>query len=209
MIKETPEIYEKVVKPYIDSIPYERLTWLRNILSHETETEKIVYEDSSPDTGFILIPDLKWDQENLSTLYLLAIVKDSRIRSLRDINLSHLPLLQSIHFNGTKAIETKFGISKHELRLYVHYQPSYYHFHVHFVHIDNTGFHGISIGQAHLLDDIIETLILENSQIIKPIKSFYHNITFNYCLGQNHELFQNLWDATQNYYKEQQGIQLL
>ena len=29
-----------------------------NILAHVTESETIVYEDTDPETGFILVPDL-------------------------------------------------------------------------------------------------------------------------------------------------------
>ncbi|KAH9811040.1 HIT-like domain-containing protein [Melampsora americana] len=207
MIKETPEVYEKVVKVYIDQIPHSRLTWyafsyfmLRNILSHKTETEKIVYEDLSPNKGFMIIPDLKWDQLSLSSLYVLAIVQNPSIRSLRDITPIHLPLLRAIATDGTRAVQARYEVPKEELRLFVHYQPSYYQFHVHIVHIEYTGFPGVATGQAHLLDDIIENLEQEIVQVPLPEKSFYARRTFTYALGENHEMFQNLWEATQVYH---------
>ena len=30
--------------------------------------------------------------------------------------------------------QERFGVVEEQLRVFVHYQPSYYHFHVHFVH---------------------------------------------------------------------------
>ncbi len=56
----------------------------------------------------------------------------------------------------TQAIEQRHGIQPHQLRMFVHYQPSYYHFHVHFCHtgLGNNG-PGAAVGKAHLLDDII------------------------------------------------------
>eukprot|EP00959_Pyramimonas_sp_CCMP1952_P059739 1247841-Pyramimonas_sp.AAC.3 len=50
--------------------------------------------------------------------------------------------------------QEKYGLGEEKLRIFVHYQPTYYHFHVHFVHTSHVGM-GIAAGQAHLLDDII------------------------------------------------------
>jgi m7GpppX diphosphatase len=33
-----------------------------------------------------------------------------------------------------RASQERFGVGEEQLRVFVHYQPSYYHFHVHFVH---------------------------------------------------------------------------
>ena len=56
----------------------------------------------------------------------------------------------------TQAIEQRYGVQPQQLRLFVHYQPSYYHFHVHFCHtgLGNNG-PGAAVGKAHLLDDVI------------------------------------------------------
>ena len=50
--------------------------------------------------------------------------------------------------------QEKYGIGEEKLRIFIHYQPTYYHFHVHFVHTSHVGM-GIAAGQAHLLDDVI------------------------------------------------------
>jgi len=33
------------------------------------------------------------------------------------------------------AIEKMFGVPKEKLKAYFHYQPTYYHLHVHFIHV--------------------------------------------------------------------------
>lgn len=94
----------------------------------------------------------------LESLYCLAIVNDRSIRSLRDLTGSHLKLLRNIRYRGLfptldkhelalmlfvftssneslEAISQKFGADVSSLRVYVHYQPTYYHFHVHFTHV--------------------------------------------------------------------------
>ena len=41
------------------------------------------------------------------------------------------------------------------LRIYLHYQPSYYHLHVHFAHLQLDLGGGAAVGKAYLLDDVI------------------------------------------------------
>lgn len=75
-----------------------------NILDHKSETERIVFEDSDPNIGFILLPDLKWDGKTLETLYLVGIVHCKGLKSLRDLNDSHLPLLRNIYTKGVVSL---------------------------------------------------------------------------------------------------------
>lgn len=74
--------------------------WVYNILEHKSEADRIVFEDTDPELGFTLIPDLKWDGITLDTLYLLAIVQVHGLKSLRDLTEKHLPLLKNIKEKG-------------------------------------------------------------------------------------------------------------
>lgn len=58
MIRETPDIYNKVVAPWIHQLPEAKNQWVYNILDGKTEQEEILFRDNDPQTGFILIPDL-------------------------------------------------------------------------------------------------------------------------------------------------------
>ncbi|XP_044270017.1 zinc finger protein 271-like [Tribolium madens] len=98
IIDETPEIYQKIVLPHITSQQFD-LAWVYNILERKSESDRIVFEDSDPNTGFILLPDLKWNGE-VDTLYLLAVVHKRDIKSLRDLTGAHLPLLKNIQKKG-------------------------------------------------------------------------------------------------------------
>lgn len=51
-------------------------------------------------------------------------------------------------------ISHRYNVPADQLRLFVHYPPSYYHFHVHVTHVAWEGA-GALVGKAHLLDDII------------------------------------------------------
>ena len=71
-----------------------------NILEHKTESERIVFEDCDQETGFILLPDLKWDAKQIEDLYLIGIAHCRDIKSIRDLNAKHLPLLKNILNKG-------------------------------------------------------------------------------------------------------------
>lgn len=76
------------------------IQWVYNILERKSEAERIVCEDTDPINGFTLVPDLKWDGTTLETLYLLAIARVHDIKSIRDLNEIHLPLLKNIQEKG-------------------------------------------------------------------------------------------------------------
>ena len=94
---------------------------VENILNGLSEQSKILYSDKD----FLILPDMKWDLKTISSLYLVAIVQDRGIRSLRDLQKSHLPLLNAIRTQAIKVASHRWGVGEDSLRLYVHYQPSY------------------------------------------------------------------------------------
>lgn len=110
-----------------------RFQWVYNILEHKAEQDKIVYEDKDEKTGFVIVNDLKWDGQP-NTLKLLAL-PFQKIRSIRELNASHLELLRNIRDSGTATILKQYNIPASQLRIYLHYQPSYYHLHVHFAYL--------------------------------------------------------------------------
>ncbi|KAF8321067.1 scavenger mRNA decapping enzyme [Cantharellus anzutake] len=191
MISETPKLYEKVTKPFIDAFPKSRTQWVQNILDHITETEDILFEDPSPIHGFVLLPDMKWDRKSLGSLYLLAIARSALIRSLRDLRKEHVPMLERIRQEATRVASEKWGVPKGGLRFYIHYQPSYYQFHVHIVSVEYSGFQGMSVGQAHLLEDVISLLELDDG----GPTGIFERMTLTYILGEQHGLYTPMVDA--------------
>jgi m7GpppX diphosphatase len=86
-----------------------------------SEQSKILY--SSPE--FLILPDMKWDLTTISSLYLVALVQDRSLRSLRDLRKRHIGLLRAIHMEAERIVDEKWGLKKGGLRLYFHYHPSY------------------------------------------------------------------------------------
>ena len=78
---------------------------------------------------FLILPDMKWDPSGpISSLYLLAIVSDASIRSLRDLRGGpdgHVGMLEEMRNRARSIAEERYGIARGALRMYIHYQPSY------------------------------------------------------------------------------------
>ncbi|KAJ3588102.1 hypothetical protein NHX12_011697 [Muraenolepis orangiensis] len=156
LVEETGEDYRSITLPYIQGQSFS-LQWVFNILEKIAEAERIVYEDPDPDVGFVLLPDFKWDQKQNHDLYLIAIVHQRGLKSLRDLTAAHLPLLQNICNKGKEAILQRYGVAANKLRIYFHYQPSYYHLHVHFSTLGSEA-PGCGVERAHLLSDVLQNL---------------------------------------------------
>ena len=91
----------------------------------------------------------------------------------RDLTGAELPLLENIREKCTELILAKYGVPPTKLKMYVvddflyegikhvnfrffHYQPTYYHLHVHIVHLK---YDAPGMGLTNLsLHDVIETL---------------------------------------------------
>mmetsp|Transcript_13046 Transcript_13046/g.47640 ORF Transcript_13046/g.47640 Transcript_13046/m.47640 type:complete len:307 (-) Transcript_13046:221-1141(-) len=182
-LAETAEAYKSIVEPFISSLPDKSISWVYNILEKKAEADRLLFEDSCPRKGFMLHPDMKWDRQDLKNLYCIALCMDRAIRSLRDLKLEHIELLQNIRDKGTQAIQERFGVSRESLRIFVHYHPSYYHFHVHFTRL-GIGGGGELAGRAHLLDDIIEN--------IQTFPDYYQKRTLFFEMNKNHALVDKL-----------------
>lgn len=91
------------------------LQWVYNILEHKSETDRIVFEDSNPETGFILCSDIEWDGKSVETLHLLALPFKRGIMSLRDLTQKCLPLLRNIYKKGLVGITKKLYCLLHHI----------------------------------------------------------------------------------------------
>ena len=139
-IIETPSVYREVVEPHISSMDPASTAWIYKCLDLSKERERVLYNDTDPSTGFLLNVDTKWKShptctedlaaraswrghESVKDLYCLAICHRCDLRSLRDLNATHLPLLRRILTQGTATVCTTYGVLPSDLRIFVHYQP--------------------------------------------------------------------------------------
>ena len=127
LVQETPEIYERVVKSFIASFPPSRTKWVDEIIAGKKEVEKVLHRDDSGSFGYMIIPDMKWNLETVSDLYLLALCTTNGIKSLRDLRKVHVPVLKDIKDEATRVVNARWkNVGKDvSLRMFIHYQPSY------------------------------------------------------------------------------------
>ena len=176
MIEETPARYQKITLAYLEENKFS-IDWVYNILEHKQEVERIVFENEDSLNGFILLPDLKMpdikkgDEKAMRRLYLVAIVRRRDLKSIRDLTGSHLQLLTNIKTQSCKVIKEKYGIDRDKLQIYFHYQPSYYHLHIHF----NTIYYEhprLYIASSHLLETVITNLEIDSNYYKKATLTF-------------------------------------
>ncbi|XP_032954131.1 m7GpppX diphosphatase isoform X1 [Rhinolophus ferrumequinum] len=185
LVRETGGDHKNITSPHLASQSLS-IQWVYNILDKKAEADRIVFENPDPSDGFVLIPDLKWNQQQLDDLYLIAICHRRGIRSLRDLTAEHLPLLRNILREGQEAILQRYQVPADRLRVYLHYLPSYYHLHVHFTAL---GFEapGSGVERAHLLAEVIENL--------EHDPEYYQQRTLTFALRADEPLLQLLQEA--------------
>lgn len=87
------------------------------------------------------------------------------------------------YFCFQKAISEKYGLDRSQLRIYLHYQPSFYHLHVHFTYLRHEA-PGILVERAHLLSSVINNIEL--------LPDYYQKATLSYVVRENDALFEKL-----------------
>ncbi|KAJ0160698.1 m7GpppX diphosphatase [Colletotrichum tanaceti] len=195
LVTETPELYASHIRPYMQRKRDEgRLDWVFNIIEGRTEVEDVIYRTelgTRGDNGFLLLPDLNWDRKTLDALHLLAIVERRDIWSLRDLRKKHIPWLSHMKVVLLAATVAKYPlVNADQLKLYVHYQPTYYHFHIHIVHVQLEAGATQAVGKAIGLDSIMETLAVMKGGNEAGMDS----LALSYTLGEASELWTEVYE---------------
>jgi m7GpppX diphosphatase len=72
--------------------------------------DRIVVEDADPKTGFLVVPDLKWDGKDTKQLNLCVLINRRDLPTVRHLNADHLDLLENILHKSSKEIAAKYQI---------------------------------------------------------------------------------------------------
>lgn len=192
---ETAELYRDKIRPYVQAKRDEgRLNWVFNIIEGRTEVEDVIYRTelgkSANDEGFLLLPDLNWDRKTVEALHLLGLVERRDIWSLRDLRKRHVPWLRHMRDKFVEATCKVYpGIEADQLKLYVHYQPTYYHFHIHIVHVQLEAGATQAVGKAIGLDSIIDQL----EHMAGGEDAGMDQVTLSYTVGEASELWSEVF----------------
>lgn len=122
IVTETPDTYARYVRPWIQA-QRERgtLNWVYNIIEGRTEQEDVMYRESDPKDGFLLLPDLNWDRKTVASLHLLGLVERRDIWSVRDLKKGDAGWLRHVTGKLVDAVTGLYeGVERDQVKLYVH-----------------------------------------------------------------------------------------
>ena len=162
IIKETYEIYQK----YISLMNPEKDRWIYNIIDGLDEQESLLFKDNV----CIIIPSYTWVNKNIQQLHILCLPLDKTLRCLRSLEGKHIELLKYMKNKTIKIIEEIYGIDETQLKIFLHYEPSTYHLHIHFINTEHKMCDS-SIEYCHDVDNIIYNLSIKNN--------YYQDIILN------------------------------
>lgn len=142
-----------------------------DILEGRAEVDRVLVNNDE----FLVCMDMKWDGKDPNLAYYLVLVKDRSLKSVRDLRGKHLEMLikmrDTMHHLHASRPEAPLP---NEMMLYIHYPPTFYHFHVHACHMAfpqrllNAPVCRIvsssscrQAGRAVLLDDVIQNIQID------------------------------------------------
>ncbi|KAI8942562.1 hypothetical protein NX059_000620 [Plenodomus lindquistii] len=195
VVTETPAIYTSYIRPYM-SAQREKgaLNWIYNILEGRTEQEDVIYrappEATARQEGFLLLPDLNWDRTTMGSLHLLGLVERRDIWSVRDLKKGMVGWVRHMRDMMVRATVGLYPeLEQDELKCYVHYQPTYYHFHIHIVHVSLEAGGTQATGKALGLENIISQL----ETMGEDEDAGMQNASLTYHLGERSELWEKVY----------------
>ena len=192
LIRETPEVYNDVHEAYIAGIPEAATAWVYKILSLEKERERLLHADDE----FLLNTDPKWqthpdcattdraswfNHPSVMDLYCLGLCQRKDVRSMRDLRAEHLPMLRAMLRVARDVIARVYGVHEEDMRVFVHYPPQFYHFHVHYQALSAQEV-GCQTERAHLLEDIIDNIERDGD--------FYAKANISVKMGERDKLME-------------------
>ncbi|KAI6242497.1 M7GpppX diphosphatase [Aphelenchoides fujianensis] len=169
---ETAADYAAVHRALIrEQLGEEGREWVQRILS--VEPHRLVFHPHNEELTFRLMRDKKMIRSTKRVHY-LGLPMRGDLQTMRDLNVSHLPLLEHMLERGPKFVAELEGVDEAKLRVYFHYPPSQYHLHVHF---------------STRIDTKRSTLLSEVIANIRMKPDFYQRVQVHCFLFKNHPLF--------------------
>jgi m7GpppX diphosphatase len=176
LFKETPEIYNEKTLKYIQSLDLSYVKWIHNILYNNSE--KIIHQ---VENVLVITQDYN-SKDNENLLNCLGIPFNNKIFSIRDLNETHLELLEKF-YKARKALANYFKVHKNQIRCFVHYPPSFYYLHVHYLHVEYES-SSTTINRAIDLHTIINNIKLKSD--------YYQTMPLEILLQKGSKLYNAL-----------------
>lgn len=148
------ETYEQYLEKMKD-INNSNYQWIYNIIDGKAEQDSIIFSDEQ----IIVIPTFTWNKSDMKKFHILTIVKDKRLRSIRDLTEDDIPLLMHAMTKTLDVINSVYNMTRNDVKIYIHYLPSTWQLHIHFVNVTNTDCDS-SVEYSHELSIVIYNLTI-------------------------------------------------
>lgn len=158
--KYSSRVVKETYTEYLDFISkrdIEKDRWIYNIIDGISEQHNILHRDEH----CVVVPSYTWDTKNVEKLHILALPIDKSIRTIRELDLDDVPLLNHMKKVTLKKIQEKYGLKEENLKIFFHYDPSTYHLHIHFMNTEYTDSFS-SVEYSHDLDSVIFNLKIDS-----------------------------------------------
>jgi len=164
--KVTRESYQEY-RTFIENRNIAKEKWVYNILDGIAEQDRILYRDQQ----IVIVPNYLWNGTNIKKMHILTFPTDKSLRSIRDLNASHIPLLKHCYDQTIDTIKQTYNYDNNIIKAFIHYAPSTYHMHIHFALISNDECNS-SVVYSHELSNVIFNLSIKSDyyQAIDMIK---------------------------------------
>lgn len=153
LVNETYEEYLEI----ISKRDWTKEQWVYNILDGISEQNKIIYKDKH----IVITPNYTWDGINILKMHLLVFPYDKNLHTIRHLNHTNIELLTHIKTKTLQIIKSTYGFDSDIVKMFIHYAPSTYHLHVHFVLVSNLDVNS-STEYSHDLDTVINILKIKS-----------------------------------------------
>jgi hypothetical protein len=116
VVVETAADFARVHAPLIKALPPSRTAWVDNILDGSAEADRVIASDPDPVTGWVLLPDMKWDRAVAGArVYAVAILRDRALTCLRDISATHADALEAAAAACVAALGRECGVAANKV----------------------------------------------------------------------------------------------
>jgi len=120
---------------------------------------------------------------------------------LRDLRKKHVGWLREMRRKILEATcETYSGLEEDQLKCYLHYQPTYYHLHVHVVHVQLEAGGTQATGKAIGLESIISQL----ESMAGDEETGMDAVDMTYTIGEASELWTDIFEPIKKNYRASQ-----
>ena len=171
LLRESPSDFAAITEDFIASLPAKKTQWIHEILDGRKEQDRILIKTDT----FVAVMQPTWknvnDSANMSYLILVHAQKDE-LRSLRDVDGSHIPMLEDMEKRCYDAMEIRHGKTRAEIKAFFHYQPSFYHLHVHFRALSAEADPSGLTTREHPLETVIDNLKIDPMYYKKATLAF-------------------------------------